>query len=508
MAAEEVPSTQVESYGDIDFPTTDEALISANTWGRLVPHGGEKSQSLPSNGKEDENEFNLFLIGRNAALVDLCLNIDPRISGQHCKIYCQRPSCRIEGEFEVMLENMSGNHTFVRTAANPTQFITLEKNTRRKLNSGDMISLLCPSRVSEDLLEKSTYTFLREKLSNSSSGAYSPPSNLEGGGGEASSLAYSFTQAVQQNRDVNEFYDFEKHNELGRGQYGVVFKAIHRQTGEPRACKQLDTRKLQFESTTLETLLNEVRVLKGLKHPFVMSADDVFLDDTNFYIIQPLCQGGDLFERIVNKHKLGYPEKDAATLIANLVEGVRFLHSNGIVHRDIKPENILLSGESDVDIVITDFGLAKRDSTCKTFCGTPQYFAPEVLQRQNTERGDGEYGKAADMWSVGVVAYVALSGAPAFPGSELEESIAAASFAPMTGRRWKGVSSEAQDFIKKLIVVSAADRLTAIQAAKHPWIASCSSYSEAEKRKAPDRATSDDEHSDDVLHAKKKQSKC
>jgi serine/threonine protein kinase len=86
----------------------------------------------------------------------------------------------------------------------------------------------------------------------------------------------------------------------------------------------------------MEVIMNEVQVLKGLRHPYVMSAEDVFMDENHFYIIQPLCEGKDLFERIVNKYPSGYPERDAATLIANLVEGVRFLHANNIVHRDLK----------------------------------------------------------------------------------------------------------------------------------------------------------------------------
>lgn len=93
---------------------------------------------------------------------------------------------------------------------------------------------------------------------------------------------------------------------------------------------------MQFLNTSMDSIMNEVQVLKGLKHPFVMSADDVFMDDANFYIIQPLCQGGDLFERIVSKYPMGYPDSLGATLVANLIEGVRFLHSHGIVHRDLK----------------------------------------------------------------------------------------------------------------------------------------------------------------------------
>lgn len=153
------------------------------------------------------------------------------------------------------------------------------------------------------------------------------------------------------------------------------------------------------------------------------------------------------------------------------------------MYLSLKPENILLSGESDVGIVITDFGLAKRDSTCKTFCGTPQYFAPEVLQRQNTIAGQGEYGKAADMWSLGVVAYVVLSGAPAFPGDRLEDAISEGAFTPMTGRRWVGVSQAAQNFVRSLLVVSTEDRPTAEVAAKHEWVDGRSSHIETEKRK-------------------------
>ena len=132
-------------------------------------------------------------------------------------------------------------------------------------------------------------------------------------------------------------------------------------------------------------------------------------------------------------------------------------------------QNVLLSNYgSDVEIFITDFGLAKRDATCKTFCGTPAYFAPEVLQRQDTVAGQGNYGKEADLWSVGVLTYVVLSGSPAFPS---DSSIAAGRFTPMTGRRWESVSPEAKAFVAALIEVNPMMRLTATQALGHPWLA-------------------------------------
>lgn len=208
-------------------------LVESNdtSWGRLVPHGGATALKLTSNGDANVDiEFNIYRIGRNANLVDLCTCVDPRISGQHCRIVCKRPVNGREGEFDVYLENLSGNNTFIRTTSDPGSFILIEKNTSRLLNSGDMISLLCPSRVAVELLDVATYTFLRERQPNTSSGASSPPSSIPAQSDSAApnSLSYSFTQAVKQNRDVGSLYDLEKHNELGRGQYGIVYKAIHR----------------------------------------------------------------------------------------------------------------------------------------------------------------------------------------------------------------------------------------------------------------------------------------
>ena len=135
---------------------------------------------------------------------------------------------------------------------------------------------------------------------------------------------------------------------------------------------------------------------------------------------------------------------------------------------------MLVGQDDDVDCRITDFGLAKRDNACKTFCGTPAYFAPEVLERQSSSAGEGEYGKEADMWSLGVLAYVVLSGAPAFDGNSMEDKIIQGRFNPMTGKRWDKVSADAKSFIAALIIPSPQLRLTASQARQHAWISSAS----------------------------------
>ena len=139
-----------------------------------------------------------------------------------------------------------------------------------------------------------------------------------------------------------------------------------------------------------------------------------------------------------------------------------YLHETAkVVHRDLKPENILLRGNSEVKL--TDFGLAKQDSDgrLQTFCGTPQYFAPEVLNRAHTIHGRGRYGKPADLWSLGVVLYVMLTGCtPQFDAtSKIEWDPADAS-----------LSQGARDLILQLLDPNPATRATVMQCCEHPWI--------------------------------------
>jgi serine/threonine protein kinase len=131
---------------------------------------------------------------------------------------------------------------------------------------------------------------------------------------------------------------------------------------------------------------------------------------------------------------------------------------------------MLMNYHSDVDVRVTDFGLAKKGTHCKTFCGTPAYYAPEVLSRQNTLAGAGMYGAEADCWSIGVIAYVVLSGTPAFPSQMLNESISTGEFVPMTSKKWAACSEASKAFVKALLVVSPSERLTAAQAKQHAWL--------------------------------------
>ena len=140
-------------------------------------------------------------------------------------------------------------------------------------------------------------------------------------------------------------------------------------------------------------------MLQSLAHPYIVKLEDVFTSDNAIYLVMEYMQGGDLFDRVVLRGRYG--EVMTRRTMRRMLSAVCYLHSKQIVHRDLKPENILLMSQSnDYGIKITDFGLAKRTNKdgLRTFCGTPQYFAPEVLKRRNTVQGTGRYGMAADMW--------------------------------------------------------------------------------------------------------------
>lgn len=157
------------------------------------------------------------------------------------------------------------------------------------------------------------------------------------------------------------------------------------------------------------------------------------------------------------------------------MDAVSYLHGMNIVHRDLKPENILLTESNDsTEVKITDFGLAKRTNQegLKTFCGTPQYFAPEVLKRKSPTDSAGiisSYSHKADVWSIGVITYIMLSGSFPFDDEHLFDQIEHAQYS-LGGAEWCSVSSLAKHFIRSLMNLDIEKRLDVHQAINHPWI--------------------------------------
>jgi serine/threonine protein kinase len=266
---------------------------------------------------------------------------------------------------------------------------------------------------------------------------------------------------------------------------GEVRRAIERRTGIQRAVKVIPIKQTlgggvagrrnirnNDSDTTAAVLTAEASLLQHLDHPYVVKLINVYTSPSAVYLVMELLQGGDLFDRIVLKGR--YNEVEARRIMRRLLAAIYYLHEERhVVHRDLKPENILLqSRDSDVDIQLTDFGLAKSvtGSDClKTFCGTPLYFAPEILQRRNTVMGRGRYNKQADMWSLGVILYILLSGSQPFDGDQWMNS---PSTTPVDFPEefWSGVSEPARDLVRRMLVEDPRRRITAQAACTHPWI--------------------------------------
>jgi len=188
-----------------------------------------------------------------------------------------------------------------------------------------------------------------------------------------------------------------------------------------------------------------------------------------YYLVTEIMEGGELFDRIVEKEY--YNEREARDLVQLLIEAMAYIHDNNVVHRDLKPENLLLTDKTDnASIKIADFGFAKRldfdnDNSLNTACGTPGYVAPEILERQR-------YGKAVDMWSIGVITYILLCGYPPFHDqhqAQLFRKIRKGEF-EFDSPYWDDVSDEARDLISKMLTVNPTKRISAFQALEHPWI--------------------------------------
>ncbi len=204
----------------------------------------------------------------------------------------------------------------------------------------------------------------------------------------------------------------------------------------------------------------------------------MFETNKKIYMILELLTGGELFDRIVAKGS--YSEAEASDVIKSIASAIKYLHGIGIVHRDLKPENLIYANSSSSSALkITDFGLAKFRGSSKidkmtTACGTPGYVAPEVLKNE-------PYGKAVDLWSLGVILYILLCGFPPFfheRSAELYKQIKRGEY-DFPSPYWDDISNSAKDLVKHLLCVDPTTRYTADQVLSHPWVAGSAASTKA-----------------------------
>lgn len=252
---------------------------------------------------------------------------------------------------------------------------------------------------------------------------------------------------------------------LGAGAFAEVKRAVNRKTGDSVAIKMIDKRRTGTKITHLEA---EVDILNKVRHENCVSVIEIFDSPNYLYLVMDLVEGGELFEQIINLKT--FDERHAARTVRDILRGLRYLHKLGIVHRDLKPENLLLSSKDPQKAVvkITDFGLSKlmgRRRFLESRCGTPAYASPEILRAL-------PYDGKVDLWAVGVILYILLSGYAPFYGDttdELFERIMAGAY-HFPDEIWSSVSESAKDLVCKLLTVDPADRPSAHEALQHPWI--------------------------------------
>lgn len=266
--------------------------------------------------------------------------------------------------------------------------------------------------------------------------------------------------------------------ELGTGMSGTVFSVRSLQSDNHYACKSVRKRGLKDED--LQKLRDEVSLLSLLDHPNIVKIVEAFEDKTHITIIMELCSGGELYDSLITSEF--YTENVARQIFRQVVHAINYCHNQGVCHRDLKLENFVFDKKHAIEtgnetLKLIDFGLSKRYNTLNrmsTVVGTPYYIAPEIIRAER-------YGLECDIWSLGVILFMLLTGIPPIAGDsdqELLNNVGAGNLSLVN--QWTPdwtQMSEVFDLIKKMLQVDPAKRITAKGIMEHPWLAESASSS-------------------------------
>ena len=266
--------------------------------------------------------------------------------------------------------------------------------------------------------------------------------------------------------DIRKLYKFQ--NQIGGGHYGSVRTAYKKEdtSAEPKqyAIKSISLKSIPEKE--LREICREIEITSSLKHPNTIRFYETYFDNKYFHIVMQLCKGKDLYNKIQSHNALS--EKIVKVIIYKILLGVSYCHAKGIVHRDLKPENILFVKDTlDSEIKISDFGLSKYISDpnekMNSMAGTPYYIAPEVIKCS--------YNSKCDIWSIGVIAYVALCGELPFKDKKVAGIFKKISQVEPSFKEeeWDNVSSNAIEFIKMCLIKKPEKRPNAVEALNHKW---------------------------------------
>lgn len=264
-------------------------------------------------------------------------------------------------------------------------------------------------------------------------------------------------------KDAKPSSHYQMFEELGKGKFGSVFRCKEKKSGKVLAAKFIKTSR-PAERKEVE---NEVQIMKELQHPQLLQLYDAFDDGKEMILILELITGGELFERVIDEEFV-LTEKACVVFLRQICEGMAFMHEKNILHLDMKPENILCVTRTGNRIKLIDFGLARKynpKEKASALFGTPEFVAPEVPNYETIS-------PYTDMWSVGVITYILLSGLSPFMGDndgETFNNIIMVEY-DFDDESFDEISDEAMNFIEKLLLKEPKKRMSAREALNHPWI--------------------------------------
>ncbi|XP_047428666.1 myosin light chain kinase, smooth muscle isoform X2 [Mugil cephalus] len=336
-------------------------------------------------------------------------------------------------------------------------------------------------RVSSGLLPQQEYCF-RVRAYNavgvSEPGPVSPVVRMEQKGKaqeeEAPQMFYSVT--IDSTHKVTDHYNL--HEKLGMGKFGLVFKLTHKETGRVCAGKFYKGRRAKER----EAARKEIELMNYLHHPKLVQCLAAYDHKPEMVMVMEFIAGGELFERIVDD-SFEHTEPASVRYMQQILEGIAFMHQQNIIHLDLKPENIVCVDTTGTSVKIIDFGLASRldgNTPLKVMHGTPEFVAPEVINYEPV-------CFATDMWSIGVICYILLSGESPFQGNSDAETLAL-----VTAAQWEfdedsfeEITEQAKNFISSLLNKDTRQRMSCAEALAHPWMAAFDSGDLANTKSLP-----------------------
>ncbi|XP_072480683.1 serine/threonine-protein kinase PLK4 isoform X1 [Notamacropus eugenii] len=264
----------------------------------------------------------------------------------------------------------------------------------------------------------------------------------------------------------NKIEDFRVGSLLGKGSFAGVYRAESVRTGLEVAIKMID-KKAMHKAGMVHRVQNEVKIHCQLKHPSILELYNYFEDSNYVYLVLEICHNGEMNRYLKNQMK-PFSESEARQFMHQIITGMLYLHSHGILHRDLTLSNLLLT--RNMNVKIADFGLATQlkmpNEKHYTLCGTPNYISPEVATRS-------AHGLESDIWSLGCMFYTLLIGRPPFDTDTVKSTLNKVVLADYEMPTF--LSQEAQDLIHQLLRRNPAERLSLSSVLDHPFMCRSSS---------------------------------